>query len=166
PLHRHNHDQYDAQPEVGDGHARQRKQVGAELHLRPLAHRRQDAQRYPHQDGEEHGHNGQLYGDGQLLRHQRRDGNVGAQRYAQISLADLFDPGDILDRKGIVQPILLAQEIQHGGITLFARHGQHRVARQYLLQTEYHDRHQYQRGYGYDDTAQNKLEHAIESWLA
>src|SRR3546814_2644500 len=82
------------------------------------------------------------------------------------ALPHLLYPGQVLHRQGIVKPILVAQVIEHGGIALFTGHGQDRIAGQYFLQTEDHDGYEYQRGYGNDNAAQDKLKHAMDSCLA
>src|SRR3546814_8477213 len=85
---------------------------------------------------------------------------------SDLALPHLLYPGQVVHRQGIVKPILVAQVIEHGGIALFTGHGQDRIAGQYFLQTEDHDGYEYQRGYGNDNAAQDKLKHAMDSCLA
>ncbi len=83
------------------------------------------------------------------------------QRDAEIALQNLADPREILDRDGVVEAILLAQECQNLRIPLLARHRQHGVARQELLQGEHQHRHDDDRRDRDQDTSGDEAKHEL-----
>ena len=73
-----------------------------------------------------------------------RTGTLLRKRLAEIARQHALDPVDVLDRHRLIEPILLADLLDHFGIALLARHDQRGIAGQKLLQREDQHRHEEQ----------------------
>src|SRR5439155_19158473 len=70
------------------------------------------------------------------------------------------DPGEVLDVERLIEAVLPADLLEHGGIALLAGHGQCRVAGEQLLQAEDDHRHEEQRRDQLQEALAEVQEHA------
>ncbi|MND90469.1 hypothetical protein D3C80_825520 [compost metagenome] len=133
-LHRDEQDQHDAEPEIRDGEAGKRHDIGGVVDPGILLHRSQNTDRDADDHREEHRHDGKLNGDRQFLSDQFQHRLVGSERNAEIARHHTAQPVEVLNRHRIVETIFLAQEFDRSRIALFTGHGQNRVTGQKLLQ--------------------------------
>ena len=143
-LDREQEDQHDAEPEVRRRDAPQREQVGAVVPGGALLHRRDDAGGDADQERDDDRHAGELHRDRQLLRDQVEHRQLVAHGLAEITRQHALDPVDILHRHRLIEPVLLADLLDHGRVALLARHDQRRIARQQVLQRKDQHRHEEQ----------------------
>jgi hypothetical protein len=80
-----------------------------------------DAGRDADQDGDPHGHERQLDGDRQLLQDGLGDRQLGADRDPEIADENIAEPVGVLHRQRLVEPIFLADELDHLRVALLAR---------------------------------------------
>ena len=106
-------------------------------------------------------HRRQLHRHRQLLRDQLAHRHLDAHRLAEIAGQHALDPVDVLHRERLIEPVLLADLLDHLGIALLAGHDQRRIARQQLLQRKDQHRHEEQRR---DQLQQTRLREEDSAW--
>ena len=143
-LDREQEDQHDAEPEIRRRDAPQREQIGAIVPGRALLHRGDDAGGNADQERDHDRHRAELERHRQLLRDQLAHRHLDAQRLAEVARQHALDPVDVLHGDRLIEPVLLADLLDHGGIALLAGHHQRRIARQQMLQREDQHRHEEQ----------------------
>ncbi len=131
-LDREQEDQHDAEPEIRRRDAPQREQVGAVVPGGAFLHRGDDAGGNADQERDHDRHRGELQRHRQLLRDQVAHRHLDAQRLAEVAGQHALDPVDVLHRDRLIEPVLLADLLDHGGIALLAGHDQRGIAGQQI----------------------------------
>ena len=158
---REQEDQHDAEPEIRRRDAPQREQVGAVVPRRAFLHRRDDAGGNADQEGDHDRHRRQLQRHRQFLRDQLAHRHLDAQRLAEVAGQHALDPVEILHRDRPIEPVLLADLRDDGGIALLAGHHQRGIAGQQMLQREDQDRHKEQRRDQLRDALGEEAQHGV-----
>ncbi len=144
PLNRHQHDQHDAQPEVGDRDAGQCHHVGPDIPAAALADRRDDAGRDADRQGDDHRHDAELKRHRQLGQDQLRHRHLAADGDPHVARQHAGQPVPVLDHDRVVQVVFLADERQHLGRPLIPGDGERRIAGKQELKREDQQRDQQQ----------------------
>ena len=96
------------EPEIRHGNAGERQRGRRDVDDAPRRHRGNDAQGDRHDDGKTHRRDRQLDGRGHAVGDRLRDGRVGPERHAEISLANALEERPVLDVQRAIEAELRA----------------------------------------------------------